>query len=107
MEPRHLISQPVNTDDHCGRDIGRLEKPAPPRDPLTVSGEDDSLCRFRWDIDRHLSATVVSKRLGDQFSRYWVGIRWFRRRVGTALARSCLVTHVHTSSLEDCAANVT
>jgi hypothetical protein len=29
MEPRRLIGQPMHADDHRGRDVGRLEEPAP------------------------------------------------------------------------------
>jgi len=40
-EPQRLIRQPVHADDHRGRHAGRLEGPAPPRDPLAVAGEHD------------------------------------------------------------------
>jgi hypothetical protein len=35
MEPQRLIGQPVYTDDHCGRYVGRLERPAARRAQLT------------------------------------------------------------------------
>src|SRR5690242_1517507 len=66
MEPRRLIGQPVYTDDHRGPDAGRLEEPAPLRDPLTVTGEDDRLRRIRRDVRRHRPAAVVSERLSDE-----------------------------------------
>ena len=43
MEPQRLIGQPVHTDDHRGRYVGRLEHSAPRRDQLTVAGEHDGL----------------------------------------------------------------
>ena len=59
MEPQLLIGQPVYTDDHRGRYVGRLEEPAPLRDPLTVTGEHDCLGRTRRDVHRDLPTSVV------------------------------------------------
>jgi len=39
MEPQRFIGQAVNTDDHRGRYVGRLEDSAPLRDQLTITGE--------------------------------------------------------------------
>ena len=75
MEPQRLIGQPVYTDDHRGRYVGRLEVTAPLRDQLTVTGEHDGLGRIRRDVHRDLPTTVVLERLGDELSRYRVGTR--------------------------------
>src|SRR6516225_9910137 len=69
MEPQRLIGQAVNTDDHGGRYLGRLEDSAPLRDQLTVTGEHDCLGRICRDVHRDLPATVVIERLGDDLSR--------------------------------------
>ena len=69
MEPQRLIGQPVDTDDHRGRYVGRLEELAPRRDQLAVAGEHDCLGRSRRDIRRDLPSTVVLERLGDELSR--------------------------------------
>ena len=74
MEPQRLVGQPVYTDDHRGRYVGRLEEPAPLRDQLTVTGEHDCLGRIRRDVHRDLPTTVVVERLGDELSRYRVGL---------------------------------
>ena len=50
------------TDDHCGRCVGLLEQPAPLRDSLTVTSEDDCFGRVRWNVHRDLPATVVLER---------------------------------------------
>ena len=69
MEPQRLIGQAVNTDDHRGRYVGRLEDSAPLRDQLTVTGEHDCLGRICRDVHRDLPTTVVIECLGDEFSR--------------------------------------
>src|SRR5580658_4445820 len=69
MEPQHLIGQPMYADDHCGRYVGLLEQPAPLRDSLTVTGEDDCFGRLRWNVHRDLPSTVVLEHLGDKLSR--------------------------------------
>lgn len=69
MEPQFLIGLPMDTDDHSGRYVGFLELPAPLRDPLTVTGEDDRFGRIRWNIYRDLPSTVVLERLDDKPSR--------------------------------------
>jgi len=74
----------VYTDDHRGRHVGRLEVPAPLRDPLTVTGEHDCLGRIRRDVHRDLPPTVVLERLGDKLSCYRVSTRRFRQCFGTA-----------------------
>src|SRR5256885_11935064 len=74
MEPQRLIGQAVNTDDHRGRYVGRLEDSAPLRDQLTVTGEHDCLGRIWRDVHRDLPTTVVLERLGDEFSRGWLVI---------------------------------
>jgi hypothetical protein len=79
---KHLIGQPVYTDDHRGRYVGRLKVPAPLRDQLTVTGEHDCLGRVYRDVHRDLSTTVVLERLGDELSRYRVSTRRFRRCFG-------------------------
>src|SRR5215469_3537291 len=68
MEPQRLIGQAVNTDDHRGRYVGRLEDSAPLRDQLTVTGEHDCLGRICRDVHRDLPTTVVIERLGDDLS---------------------------------------
>ena len=73
MEPQRLIGQPVDTDDHRGRYVGRLEDSAPLRDQLAVTGEHDCLGRVRRDVHRDLPATVVLERLGDELSPQIVG----------------------------------
>ena len=61
------------TDDHCGRYVGLLEQPAPLRDSLTVTGEDDCFGRVRWNAHRDLPSTVALERLGDKLYRYCAG----------------------------------
>src|SRR5258708_13340828 len=73
MEPQNLIGQPMYTDDHCGRYVGLLEQPAPLRDSLTVSGEDDCFGQVRWNVHRDLPSTVVLEHLGDKLSRDGAG----------------------------------
>src|SRR5213078_4797813 len=73
MEPQRLIGQPMYTDDHCGRYVGLLDQPAPLRDSLTVTGEDDCFGRVRWNLHRDLPSTVVLEHLGDQLSRDCTG----------------------------------
>ena len=68
MEPQRLIGQPMYTDDHCGRYVGRLEQPAPLRDSLTVTGEDDCFGRIRRNVHRDLPSTVVLEHLSDELS---------------------------------------
>ena len=75
MEPQRLIGQAVNTDDHRGRYVGRLEDSAPLRDQLTVTGEHDCLGRICRDVHRDLPTTVVVERLGDKFAPDRVGSR--------------------------------
>src|SRR5436190_14157571 len=72
MEPQRLIGQAVNTDDHRGRYVGRLEDSAPLRDQLTVTGEHDCLGWICRDVHRDLPTTVVIERLGDDLSRRWL-----------------------------------
>src|SRR5580692_7250856 len=57
------------TDDHCGRYVGLLEQPAPLRDSLTVTSEDDSFGRIRWNVHRDLPSTIVLKCLSHKLSR--------------------------------------
>ena len=85
MEPQRLVGRPVHADDHRRRYVGRLEEPAPLRDQLTVTGEDDRLGRIRRDVHRDLPTTVVLERLGDQLSRHRVSARRFRRFCGSAV----------------------
>src|SRR6202050_5249432 len=73
MEPQRLIGQPMYTDDHCGWYVGLLEQPAPLRDSLTVTGEDDCFGRVRWNVNRDLPSTVVLEPLGDKLSRDCAG----------------------------------
>ena len=87
MEPQRLIGRPVHTDDHRGRDVGCLEEPAPLRDQLTVTGEDDCLGRIRRDVHCDLPTTVVLERLGDELSRDRVGMHRFRRLLWDGLRR--------------------
>ena len=67
----HLVGivGPVGTDDHRGWYAGGLEVAAPLRDPLTVTGEHDSLRRIRRHVHRDLPPAVVGERLGDELSR--------------------------------------
>ena len=60
MEPQRVVGQPMYTDDHCGRYVGLIEQPAPLRDSLTVTGEDDCFGRVRWNVHRDRPSTVVS-----------------------------------------------
>jgi hypothetical protein len=69
VEPRHLIGQPVNTDDHRGRYIGCFKDLTPLRDELTVTGEHDCLGRVWRDVHRDLPPTVVLERLGNELPR--------------------------------------
>src|ERR1700729_2985942 len=69
MEPQRLFGQPMYTDDHCGPCVCIFEQPAPLRDSLTVTGEDDCFGRVRWNVHRDLPSTVVLERLGDKLSR--------------------------------------
>src|SRR5580700_6700626 len=69
MEPQRLIGPAVNTDDHRGRYVGRLEDSAPLRDQLTVTGEHDCLGRICRDVHGDLPATVVIERPGHDLSR--------------------------------------
>jgi hypothetical protein len=96
MEPRRFIGQPVYTDDHRGRYIGRLEEATPPRNPMTVTGEHHYLGRIRRDVHRDLPTTVVVERLGDKLSRYRVGPRRSRRWFGNAVAAGCVVIRCRT-----------
>src|ERR1700716_1228649 len=96
MEPQRLIDQPVCTDDYRGRDVGRLEEPAPRRDQLTVTGEHDCLGRTRGDVHRDVPTTVVLERLGDELSCNRVGSRRLRRCFGDG----CLVIHRGASILD-------
>src|SRR5580658_3183238 len=56
------------TDDHRGRHVGLIEYPAPLRDSLTVTGEDNRFGRIRWNVHRDLPSTLVREHLGDQLS---------------------------------------
>ena len=71
-----LVRQPVSTNDHRGRDVSCLEEPAPLRDPLTVTGEDDCLGRIWWDVHRNLPTTVVGERLAHKLSSEWSVIHY-------------------------------
>src|ERR1700683_5235425 len=73
MEPQHLIGQPMYADNHCGRYVGLLEQPAPLRDSLTVTGEDDCFGPVRGNVHRDLPPTVALERLGDKLSRDYAG----------------------------------
>src|SRR5579871_2314024 len=73
MEPRHLIGQPVYTDDHSGRHAGLFQQPAPLRDSLTIGGEDDGLRRVRWKVHRNLPSTAVLEHPGNKLSRACAG----------------------------------
>src|SRR5580658_6318945 len=97
MKPRHLFGQPVHTDDHRGRYVGRFEEGAPLRDPLAVACKYDCLGRIRRDVHRdQTTSVVVEKRLGDELSRDGVSRGRFRRWFGTACAADCLVIHCRT-----------
>ena len=85
--PQRLIGRPVYTDDHRGRDVGCLQEPAPLRDQLTVTGEHDCLGWIRRDVHCDLPTTVVLERLGDELSRYRVGMHRFRRWLRDCLHR--------------------
>src|ERR1700689_5963062 len=95
MEPQRLIGQRMYTDDHCGRYVGVLEQPAPLRDSLTVTGEDDCLGRVRWNVHRDLPSTVVLEHLGDKLSRDCAGGPSGRSAGLTELAVdvACLLLH--------------
>lgn len=86
-------------DDHRGRHAGRLEEPAPLRDPLSVAREHDRPGRIWRDVHRNPPATVVAERLGDQFSRYRVGARRSGQCSGTA-ATGYVVVHRRTPYLK-------
>src|SRR5689334_14058484 len=73
MEPQRLIGQPMCTNDQCGRYAGLLEQPAPLRDALTVTAEDDCFGRVRWNVHRDLPSTVVLEHLCDKLSRDCAG----------------------------------
>jgi hypothetical protein len=60
METQRLIGHPMYTNDHCRRHVGLLQQPAPPRDSLTVSGEDDCFGWVRWNVHRHLPSPLSS-----------------------------------------------
>jgi hypothetical protein len=68
VEPQHLISQPVDADDHRGRHVGRLEVPTPLRDQLPVASEHDCCGPTGRAVHRDLATTVVAERLGDELS---------------------------------------
>src|ERR1700736_528132 len=68
MEPQHLVGQPMYTDDHRGRHVGLLEHPAPLRDSLTVTSEDDRFGRIRRNVHRDLPSALVREHLGDKLS---------------------------------------
>src|ERR1700723_2866347 len=96
MKPQGLIGQPMYTDDHCGRYIGLLEQPAPLRDSLTVTGEDDCLGQVRRNVHRDLPSTVVLERLGDKLSRdYAVGLGGHSAGLTELVANviACLLRH--------------
>src|SRR5580693_6472570 len=59
----------MDTDDHCRRYVGLLQQPAPLRDPLTITGEDDCFGWVWWNVHRDLPSTVVLERLGGNLSR--------------------------------------
>src|SRR5580658_10856215 len=56
------------TDDHRGRHVGLLEHPAPLRDSLTVTGENNRFGRILWNVHRDLPSTLVREHLGDKLS---------------------------------------
>jgi len=101
LEPQRLVRQPVHADDHRGRHAGRLEGPAPPRDPLAVAGEHDRPGRIRRDVHRDLPATVVVERLGDKLSGCPGRTRRFRPSSGTARAVGCAVIHCRAPFFEN------
>ena len=96
MEPPRLIGHAVHTDDHRGRDVGRLEDFAPPGSQLTVTGEHHRLGRGRRHVDRDLPTTVVLERLGDEPSRAWLVIHGRTPSPRTAAPWSC--AHEHARS---------
>src|ERR1700733_13277445 len=61
------------TDDHCGRYVGLLERPAPLRYSLAVACEDDCFGRVRWNVHRDLPSPVVLERLSGKLSRDYAG----------------------------------
>src|SRR5262245_60525026 len=72
VEPSVITGTAVDTDDHRGRRVRRLEGFAQPPDmPSTVCGEDDGAGRSRRDVHRDLAAAVVRERLGDELSSCW------------------------------------
>ena len=58
MEPQRLIAQPMYTDDHCRRYVGLLEQPAPLRDSLAATREDDCVGRIRRNV--HTAYTLIA-----------------------------------------------
>jgi len=52
-----------------GAESAGLKDAAPLRDQLAITGEDYCLRRNWRDVHRHLPATVVVERLGDELSR--------------------------------------
>ena len=58
----------MHADDHRGRDVSLLERSAPLRDQLTVTGEHHRLGRIPRHVHRDLPTTVVLERFGDQLS---------------------------------------
>ena len=69
MDPRHLVGQPMDADDHGGRYVGLLEQRAPLGDTLAVTGEDDRFGPVRRNVHRDLPSAVVIERGGDELSR--------------------------------------
>jgi hypothetical protein len=43
MKPKHLVVNPLSTDDHRRRYVGRFESSSPGRDELAVTREHDRL----------------------------------------------------------------
>ena len=82
MEPQRFISHAVRADDHDRWHVRSLKSPAPLRDQLTVTGEDDRLRWLRRDVHRDLSAIIVGECLDENFARERVGSRRFRRYFG-------------------------
>src|SRR5579863_3497720 len=98
MKPQRLIGQPMYTDDHCGRYVGLLEQPAPLRDSLTVTGEDDCFGLVRWNVHRDLPSTVVLEHLDNKLSRGLAGGPGGRSLRLTWLAAdliACVILHGH------------
>ncbi len=79
MEPQRVIGQPMDTDDHGGRNVASLEQRAPLRNPLTIASEYDQLWRILRNVHRDLASTVVLEGFGDELSRQRRRRLWHHR----------------------------